>query len=183
MIFHRLIVLLIFLQCPLAFSQEEKDDQKKADFGEAYGLHIGPLLPNQITGMTEIMPALGARYAFPLRQGHAELGLINANAWGTSYYNFSASYRGDFSLDDMFGLMFIGLDTHYYNAPSETYKLFFGAHVGGGFAIPVGDKLWFRSDMKFNMNPGTALYIGFGFEWRAAGGGGADAGGGDAGGG
>jgi hypothetical protein len=80
----------------------------------------------------------------------------------------------------MFGLAYIGLDTHYYNPPSETYQVFFGAHVGGGFAVPMGDRLWFRGDMKFNMNPGTALYIGFGFEWRMPGGGdaGGDAGGG-----
>ena len=46
----------------------------------------------------------------------------------------------------------------------------FGGHVGGGFTAHLGDLLWFRADMKFNLNPGTALYIGFGFEWRQQGG-------------
>jgi hypothetical protein len=167
---RHLVYALLLLGSPLVHSQGQ--EAGKVQFGEAYSVHVGPLLPNQIKGMTEIMPTLGGRYAFPMRQGHLELGVANANAWGTSYYNLSASFRGDFSLDDMFGLMYVGLDTHYYNPPAETFNLFFGGHVGGGFAIPIGDRWWLRTDMKFNMNPGTALYIGFGLEWRNPGGGG-----------
>lgn len=169
-----IMTLLLCLGSPI-FAQEqqgqEEEEKEGKSFGAIYGLHVGPLLPNQIRGMTEIMPVWGARYAIPIRKGHLEIGAANAQSYGTSYYNGSASYRGDFNLDDMYALAYAGLDVHYWNPPSEPYNMIFGFHAGGGFAANLGDLLWFRTDMKFNVNPGTALYIGFGLEWRQPGGG------------
>jgi hypothetical protein len=170
-----LISMILLCSAAVSFAQDKQSDEEQGgdkSFGTIYGLHTGPLLPNQIQGMTEIMPTWGARYAFPLRKGHLELGLANSQSSGTSYYNVSASYRGDVQLEDMFAVLYAGLDTHYWHPPGEAFLTNFGAHVGGGFAAHLSDQLWFRSDMKFNLNPGTALYIGFGLEWREKGGGG-----------
>lgn len=166
---HRLYIITfvcLFIFSPKLWAQTQEDDKDKK-LGSVYGVHVGPLLPNQIPGMTEIMPTWGVRYAFPVRKGLIELGAANARAKGVIYYNGSLSMRGDFSLDDLNGVAYAGFDTHYYAPPSSTFKMYFGAHAGGGFAMHLGDLLWFRTDMKFNVNPGTALYIGFGFEWRA----------------
>lgn len=137
-----LLFVILFVKAPAAFSQEQQEGDR-SKFGEAYGVHIGPLLPNQIPGMREIMPTLGARYAYPLTQGHAEIGLSNANAWGTSYYNGSLSYRGDFSLDDIHGLVYIGLDTHYYNPPSEPFQLYFGAMLAAALPFQLATDFGF----------------------------------------
>lgn len=170
-----IMILLLSLgtSAPAQDNADSGDAKEDKQFGKIYGLHVGPLLPNQIRGMSEIMPVWGARYAMPLRKGHAEFGLANSQANGTSYYNVSASFRGDYQIEDLFAVAYAGLDTHYWNAPSESAQTMFGFHVGGGFAAHLSDMLWFRSDMKFNVNPGTALYIGFGLEWREQGGEGA----------
>lgn len=154
-------------------AQDEKADAgagggETSKFGNMYGIHTGPLLPNQIPGMTEIMPLWGIRYGIPVRKGTLETGIASARAKGVEYYNGSVSIRGDYNIDDLFALVYAGLDTHYYSPNGSPFTMYFGAHVGGGFAAHLGDLLWFRSDMKFNVNPGTALYIGFGLEWRAA---------------
>ncbi len=168
--FIMMVLFLVFF-CGIVNAQEEKDEGKDKKFGQVYGAHTGPLLPNQIVGMTEIMPVWGVRYGFAVRKGTLEFGVANARAKGVEYYNGSASIRGDYNIDDMFAIVYTGLDTHYYAPAGGTFNMFVGAHVGGGFAAHLGDLLWFRTDMKFNLNPGTALYIGFGLEWRQPAGG------------
>ncbi len=168
------MIVFSFLLCVQStFAQEEKDEGKDKKFGSIYGIHTGPLLPNQIQGMTEIMPVWGVRYGLPVRKGMLEMGVANARAYGVEYYNISASIRGDYNIDDMYALIYAGIDSHYYSPNGAPFNMYFGAHVGGGFAAHLGDLLWFRTDMKFNVNPGTALYIGFGLEWRMAAGEGA----------
>lgn len=164
--FIMMLTIVSFSSLSVFAQDQNAEDEKTKKFGTVYGLHTGPLLPNQIKGMTEIMPLWGAHYAFPVRKGHLEIGIANAHAKGVDYYNGSVSMRGDYNIEDMFAIVFAGLDTHYYAPAGEPFGMFFGAHVGGGFAANLGDLLWFRADMKFNVNPGTALYIGFGLEWR-----------------
>ncbi len=130
-------------------------------------MQLGPLLPNQIEGMTEIMPQWNAQYGFQYRKAILELGFASAKGNGVTYYNGFLNYRGDFPLDDMTAIAYVGLDMHHYypvsTAPPITEG---GGHVGGGIMTLLGDNVNFRADMKFNINPGTALYIGFGFEFH-----------------
>lgn len=141
--------------------------------GSEFSIHTGPLLPNQIEGMSEIQPVWGLRYGMPTGKGMLEFGLANSRAEGVLYYNFSGSYRYDLVLEEVTGFIYFGLDVHQWSSPpTDTTRIAPGAHVGGGMMLPLGDSIWFRSEMKFNMNPGTALYIGFGLVVRFPGGGG-----------
>ena len=130
--------------------------------------HFGSLLPNQIGGVSEIMPLAGARYAFPLNYGAIEAGFSSANAHGVSYKLVSASFRGELSpMPDMIALFYAGPDFHYYtpaNAPEARSE--WGFHVGSAVEMHLGGPFWLRSDMRFNLNPGTALYLGFGLALR-----------------
>lgn len=161
----QLLFLIVIVTHTFSVGAQEQEDKNK--IGSVFGLHTGPLLPNQVPGMTEIMPVWGVKYGAPVRKGLIEFGVANSRSVGVIYYNGSISMRGDFNLDDMFAVTYAGLDIHYYSPAGSTFNSYFGGHVGGGFAAHLGDLLWFRTDMKFNLNPGTALYIGFGLEWRA----------------
>lgn len=127
---------------------------------------MGTFLPNQIEGVTELLPMWGLKYGFPARKGVVEVGALSAQSMGVSYQNVSLSLRGNIPVDTMVGIVFLGIDGNYYSAPQQPYKLAFGGHFGGGIATHLGDVVWFRADMKFNVNPGTSLYFGFGFEFQ-----------------
>ncbi len=135
--------------------------------GSEFGVHTGPMLPNQIEGMSEIQPLWGLRYGIPSGKGFLEFNLMNSRAEGVVYYNAAGSYRFDVTLDEVTGFVYGGLDVHQWSSPpDDTTRVVPGIHVGGGILMPLGDSLWFRSEMKFNMIPGTALYIGFGLVLR-----------------
>lgn len=158
------ILFLSALVGPLTLLAQEKE---KVSQGIEWGLHTGPVLPNQIQGMSEILLSWGGRFGFPTPRGQLEFGIINGRGSGIEYYNVSASLRGDMMVEDLTGIFYIGFDGHYYSPPDTSQFVFVaGGHVGTGIIMHVGGDVWFRSDMKFNMNPGTALYIGFGFVLR-----------------
>jgi len=147
------------------FAQETQDSLPPAT---EFGLHAGPLLPNQIEGMAEIQPTWGLRYGMPFSKGMLEFNVVNSRAYGVVYYDAYSSYRVDFTLEEITSFLYGGIDVHQWSSPpDDTTRVVPGIHVGGGFVMPMGDKTaLFRSEMKFNMNPGTALYIGFGFVLR-----------------
>lgn len=150
-------------------------------YAAEYSFHVGSLLPNQIDGVTEILPTVGLRYAMPLNFGGLEAGFTNSHAHGVDYKLFSASFRGDLApMPDLIALFYIGPDFHYYSPVNETRRVTnWGFHVGAGVEMHLGGPLYMRGDMKFNMNPGTALYIGFGVAVRLPDGGGGGGGGGN----
>ncbi|MGE3974321.1 MAG: hypothetical protein AB7F59_07350 [Bdellovibrionales bacterium] len=167
--------LLVFSACLLAsrplLAQEPQAETVAS--GSEIGFHVGPLLPNQVEGMTEIQPMWGPRYSMAFRKGFLEASFANSRANGVIYYNGFMSYRYDITIEGMTALLYAGLDFHQWSSPPEdTTRMVGGGHVGGGMQFPVGDSMWFRSEMKFNLNPGTALYIGFGFMIRMPDGGG-----------
>ncbi|MCB0394327.1 MAG: hypothetical protein KDD25_07195, partial [Bdellovibrionales bacterium] len=127
--------------------------------------HIGSLLPNQFDGVTEIQPMFGFRYATPYRgKSLVEFGAAVSKAEGVDLFDGTVSFRGNFPVEDFIMLAYIGIDLYYYSPPDEDFQLGYGGHVGGGFIAHVVDVVYFRSDMKFGINPGTSLYIGFGIE-------------------
>lgn len=174
---RRLIfTLIVLLLGPgLVWAQQNPDDKKTEPH---FAAQLGPLLPNQIEGMTEIMPTWNLLYGFPYRKGHLELGGASSRGNGVEAYNGFLSYRGEVPMDDITAILYMGIDIHhYYPLGGLSPRTLFGGHVGGGFTTLLGDTVWFRGDMKFNVNPGTALYIAFGFEFKLPGGGDEGAGG------
>lgn len=131
------------------------------------GGHLGILLPNQVPGVTEITPQGGIRGA--IRTGelvYVEFGANSGKGEGAEWNNLFVSLRGGVPLEGLLGIVFIGLDLQAYQAGGESKKTFGGGHVGGGVMAHVAGNVWFRTDMKFNVNPGTSMYIGAGFLFR-----------------
>ncbi|MCM2282752.1 MAG: hypothetical protein NDI61_13005 [Bdellovibrionaceae bacterium] len=178
----RLFLFAVFVASTPAHAQApeagaESSAPALSPWGSEYSFHAGSLLPNQIDGITEIMPFVGLRYATSLNYGSIELGVSNSHAHGADYTFMTASFRGELApMPDIATVFYAGPDFHYFRPTnnigrrSET-----GLHVGSGMMMHLGGPFWLRADMKFNMHPGTALYIGFGFALRTSGeGGGGD---------
>ena len=163
---HILIFCVVFVCTTLALAQEEDE----VNFS-ALSTHIGSLLPNQIEGVTEIMPMWGLRYAFPYRgKSIIEVGLANSKAEGVTINEGSLAFRGDFPIQDLLMTAYIGANTYLYTPLDQDPVTAFGGFIGGGFLASITKILLFRSEMKFNVNPGTSLHIAFGFELRFFGG-------------
>lgn len=133
---------------------------------------LGNVLPNQVPGVTEITPQWGVRTGFRTsKKGFVEVGGTAGKGSGVSWSDLSLSLRMDIPVETIMGFTYLGGDLISYEAPSHGARKFFGGgHVGGGVMSLVGDAIWFRADMKFNINPGTSLFIGAGFMLRFGGG-------------
>lgn len=170
----KLVVLIAF--APLVASAQDAEEQSMAPvpWGHEFGLHVGSLLPNQIDGIDEIMPIVGLRYAYSINFGSLETGVMNSSAHGADYSIFSLSYRGELApMPDLSTVFYAGPDFHYYRPINQGSRLTdFGFHVGSGMMMLLGGPFWLRADMKFNMKPGTALFIGVGIAIRTPGEGG-----------
>lgn len=142
---------------------------KEGDHSWALGLQLGPYLPNQIPGVTEIQPTSLLRFSFPSGGGSSsEWMLSSSNANDVTIYNFSVSVKNETEIAGLYPQVYIGLDaTSFRINPVADFETRAGAHLGVGLISHLGGKLYFRSDMKMNFsNPGTALQLGFGFEVR-----------------
>lgn len=137
--------------------------------GSEISLYIGSMLPNQIDGVTEILPVFGGRYGISTGSfGVAEFGLSNTHAEGVDFTTLTGSIRADLpAIDQFFGMVYAGLDVNYYRpVTSEDRRTELGAHVGAGLMMHTSDTLWLRTDMKFMASPGTSLSFLFGFVFR-----------------
>lgn len=135
-------------------------------------LFIGSLLPNQIDGVTEILPVFGGRYGLGSRIGTIEFGAGNSHAEGVDFSTLSMSLRGDVPVGDgLEGLIYGGIDFNWYRPVDQTdRKSETGFHIGAGGLLMVSDSLWLRTDLKFMGGPGTSLYLLFGLLFRSSGG-------------
>ncbi len=158
-----LLAFFVVISNSTAFSQEEEENEVSVQ--PRFSLHVGSLLPNQIRGVTEIQPVWGIRYGFPNgKKSLIEVGFGYSQAEGVQLLDSFARIRGDFPVEDLLMMAYVGGDIWYYSPEEEEFKVDFGAHFGGGFIAHIASNVAFRSDMKFQLNPGTSLYIGFGFE-------------------
>lgn len=149
-----------------AFAQEGSSSAG----GSEFSLFVGSLLPNQIDGVSEILPVFGGRYGIATeRLGVAEFGFGNSHAEGVDFTTFSASLRADLPpVDQFIGSVYGGLDISYFRpAGSEDRKTDTGLHVGAALSMYASDTLWFRSDLKFNAAPGTSLSLLFGIVFQS----------------
>lgn len=127
----------------------------------------GQILPHQVPGMTEIIGLGGARFGFRMApRVFFESGFLSGNGEGVEYRNFFGSVRVDIPIETLVGVVFLGGDALNYRGVRKDLKTFGGGHVGGGVQALLGGNVWFRSNMKFNINPGTAMIIDFGLSFR-----------------
>lgn len=161
-----LIILFLGLTGP-AFGQGQGEKDLNSSIGSEIGFHIGKLLPAQINGVTEIMGLWGLRGGYRTgSHGFVELGIIGGNGEGAEWANLHISLRADMPIEGLVGILFLGADATQFKGAGKEPKIFGGGHVGGGVYANISPTVWFRSEMKFNVNPGTSLYIGFGFVFR-----------------
>lgn len=159
----------LFLFILLCFQSLQAQEQDNLPFNASYelGAHIGSLLPNQIDGVSEIHPQWGLRMGFGMGgAGTAEITANAGNGEGVMWKQLSLSARMDMPIEELVGIVFIGLDMSIYETLTQEQKILGGGHIGGGVMSHISQDLWFRVDMKFNINPGTSLYIGGGFVFR-----------------
>ncbi len=166
--FLALGITLVVLTTQTVFAQSGQGETAAATYGSEASFHLGSLLPNQIDGVAEILPTVGFRYAIPASFGGVETGYATSHARGVDYKLISASLRGDIQvMPDMIALFLFGPDLHYFTPIYQTKRVTdYGFHVGAAVEMHLGGRAWLRGDMKFNMNPGIALYIGFGIALR-----------------
>ena len=162
-----LLIFSIILLAPLAQLWAQQGDNAPYNAGYEFGAHIGNILPNQISGVTEIQPQWGLRLGFGMGgAGTTEITANAGNGEGVKWKQLSVSARMDMPIEELVGIVFIGGDISMYETQTQEAKSFGGGHVGGGVMSLISRDLWFRMDMKFNINPGTSLYIGGGFMFR-----------------
>jgi hypothetical protein len=137
--------------------------------GNEISLHMGELLPNQIKGVTEILPIIGARYALGLGgSGMLEFGVANSHAYGVDFSILTASLRGEIDVaPDVTGLIYIGSDLNWYRPTTSSSRLLeSGLHVGTAILMKTAETISLRSDLKLSGGPGTSLYLGFGVVFK-----------------
>lgn len=160
---QRLIILLVTFTCATLWAQQDSQGPAWSEIA----VHTGPYLPDHVEGVTELLPSWGMLYAFGEGDFGYEFSWMNANAKATQYNNASIAMRLEIPIADLFGLFMAGVDAHYYQGPEDqTFRFSPGAHVAAGVSGHIFRKAWGRALMKFNLNPGTALYFGFGLAIR-----------------
>jgi hypothetical protein len=145
-----------------------------AESGTDFSMFVGYMLPNQIEGVTEILPLFGGRYAYSFGGGAGmEITGENAHAMGVDWTSFGLNFRAELPVTSgVSALVYAGPDLHYYIPINDTARrVDYGAHFGVAALMLVTDTLWLRSDLKLAGNPGTSLSLLFGLMFRSAGGG------------
>lgn len=160
-------LVLLFLIPFGVLAQQGAEDLTGANVAYEFGVSGGQILPNQIPGMPEIIGLGGVRGGYKLgNRVFIETGLNTGNGEGVEYKNLHASIRTDIPVETLVGVVFLGGDVTHYKGVGQSTKTFGGGHVGGGIQALLGGSVWFRSNMKFTINPGTSMYIDFGLTFR-----------------
>lgn len=162
-------VLWIFCAGILLSVSDAKAQEDGAAEGSEISLFVGSLLPNQIDGVTEILPVFGGRYGFSTdRMGVAEFGVSNTHAEGVDFTVVSASLRAELpAIDQFVGSVYGGLDfTWFRPAGAEERQSETGLHVGAALSAMISNTLAFRSDLKLNASPGTSMALQFGLVFK-----------------
>ncbi len=161
---------ILISQNVLAQGEDSQSGLLNATF--EMGAHVGNILPNQVDGATEIQPQWGLQMGFGMGGAATTEFTFNAgNGEGVEWKQLSVSMRMDMPVEELIGIVYIGADATMYESATKAQTVLGGAHVGGGVISLISQDLWFRADMKFNVNPGTSLFIGGGFLFRFGAGG------------
>ncbi len=152
--------------CLTASFARAQDANGRDDFS----FFVGHMLPNQIEGVTEILPVFGGRYAFAGSFGALEVGGQNSHAQGVDFTTLTVDVRGEIPVaQGISGLIYAGPVLNYYSQKNTSNRLTeYGLEVGVGAMMLVSDTLWLRGDLKFMGGPGTSLYLLFGLAFRTS---------------
>ena len=162
-LYSKALVLSIFIFCGALPLQAHA--QFSASTNSYLGVYTGDLLPSEFAGVTEIMPLVGATFGIPQQNSWIEIGIWDANAKGTTFCNLSASLKVNVPLQGLYGILLFGVDYNYFETPNAgSYTSAGGGHIGAGLGAPITDALHFRSEMRFNANPGVNMSITVGLE-------------------
>ena len=134
-----------------------------------YFLEGGILLPDQIDEVTEVLPTWGLGVGWVKDTTVYGFELANATSEGVQFFNLAASIRADLEIMGLTGTVAGGLDATGLERPGhEGRKYFGGAHFSGGVMALISKGLYARMNMKFNLNPGVSMFLGFGLLYRPA---------------
>ena len=158
------ILLLSFLSNP-ALAQVAAPAKEGGEM--ALSVYTGPLLPNNIDGVTEIQSSWGARLA---KVGEwvdfYEVGFLISNSEGVEIFDYYFSAKKEVNTEGFLTQIYGGVDYFTYDSNAGTSDNVFGIHVGTAFLVHISEKILFRTDMKYNIGPGNMFFIGFGLETR-----------------
>lgn len=155
---------------PALAQKSDGADPSGANVLWEWGASGGRLLPNQIPGLTEILGLGGVRGGYRIGDmGFVESGVAVGSGFGASWTNAHLAARMEVPVETIVGIVFLGIDGVHYEGEGRSAKTFGGGHVGGGVQAQLGGSVWFRSNMKFTINPGTSMYIDFGLMFRMPG--------------
>ncbi|MEZ4873802.1 MAG: hypothetical protein R2827_16485 [Bdellovibrionales bacterium] len=162
----RFVFIFIAVQLLIAapsFAQETEADLLAQMNGWEMGFHLGRLLPNQIDGVTEIIPLWGIRGGIGWGSVTTEMGYIGGNGRRSEWNDLHISARANIPVETIIGHVYIGVDLIDYvgvNGEQITRGQWSRRRWNPKSA---GSRNSFRGDMKFNVSPGTSMYLGFGF--------------------
>lgn len=156
------IVLALLLSAQSAWAQQGSGSKME------FLLEGGSILPDQIDGVSEILPAWGLGVGLATTPAKAYLlEFINATSEGVQLYNVALSARADFDVSSLKGIVSGGADLVGLERPGHEGRNYYGgAHFGGGMMALISKGLYARMNMKFNLNPGVSMFIGFGLLYR-----------------
>jgi len=161
------VIYLFLFVFALSFKlQAQEKPSETSSQGFEYGLHIGKLLPNDISGITEIIPLWGARLGHSWSRYHLEAGYMSGSDLGVEWSNAHFGLRLDLPIEQLVGFVTFGADLQRYKPLNESTSVTSGGYFGGGILSKIDPDIWFRIDMKFNVKPGTSMYFGLGIMIR-----------------
>ncbi len=155
-------LLLVSIAASSAFAQS--GESRPNDFS----LFLGYMLPNQIEGVTEILPVGGGRYSLNYGFGGFEFEAANSKGSGVDFTTLSVRYRADIPVaEGVSALGYGGMDLNWFLPNGATSRQTeTGLHGGVAGLLYITDALWLRADLKLTANPGTALHLLFGVMFR-----------------
>jgi hypothetical protein len=162
------IIMMLSLLTSFAFAFHAQAEDTNSKYGTEVNIQFGTLLPDQIKGVTELLPVWAFLYKIPFAGAGLEFGILNTHAYGLDYTTFPVRGRFDIPIDaDLAAMVYAGPEINYYTETnSNDRNAVVGFHLGGGAMFHVLETVWLRAEMKYSVNPGDSLYFGFGFSFR-----------------
>ncbi len=164
-----------FLLMRSAAAQETKDSTAKPNYPSLFqfATSTGPVLPNHVAGMTEIIPATFFNLYTSWTYFPIEVGYMFGQADGYSIKRQFYSITNDINLFDMTYFWAVGIQmVEYENEVTSPYNHIGprkrgGWHYGMGMKYEINKFLFIRPEINVAIRPARMLYVGvgIGFSW------------------
>lgn len=154
------LVVLLFVILPCFNLKAENSSTSRYEAG----VFVGPLLSEDVTGVSEIVQLTGVRFSHPLWSTLLEYQVSAGNSYGISYRLLSLQIRQPLDFDFIKTHWILGFDAHSYKSstPSAISASPMGWHAGFGTTMDLSSSLYVRSDLHFGLSPGLQLLLNFG---------------------